>query len=181
MHDRQHHPETPAPVPAVDPLVDEADLILAGIALDEEIAAARAAEPRVDTKGGHLQSLAAGLALAGLALLAPGKLPPAATALAWLAVAVDGAALAVVTFALRPRLDGGHGFPRWARTAPADMITVLQQRQGHDAGCADKTRRLHWLSRTLVAKFRRLIWAQNLIIAALAIAAAAAALAAMGR
>lgn len=181
MHDRQHHPVTPTPVPAVGPLVDEADLILAGIALDEQIAAARAAEPRVDTKGGHLQSLAAGLALAGLALLAPGKLPPAATALAWLAVAVDGTALAVVTFALRPRLDGDHGFPLWARTAPADMIDALQQRHGADAGCTDKIRCLHWLSRTLVAKFRRLIWAQNLILAALAVAATAAALAAMGR
>ena len=178
MHDRQHHPVTPAL--AANPLA-EADLILTGTALDEELAAARAAEPRVDTKAGHLQSLAAGLALAGLALLAPGKLPPAATALAWLAVAVDGAALAVVTYALRPRLDGDHGFPRWARTAPADMIAALAQRHGQDAGCADKTRRLHWLSRTLVAKFRRLTWAQNLIIAAMVLAAAAAALAAMGR
>ena len=88
MHDPQHNPATP--VPAAGPLVDEADRIPAGIQLDEEITAARAAEPRLDAKGSHPQSLASGPALAGLALLAGGKLPPAATVLAWLALAVMG-------------------------------------------------------------------------------------------
>ena len=58
--------------------------ILIGARLDTEIAAVRAAEPRVGTKVGNLQSLCSGLLVAGPALLSSGRLtgPDAAAGLA---------------------------------------------------------------------------------------------------
>ena len=177
--------ETIPATPRLDVLLDERDHILAGARLQAENAAVRAAEPRADTKAGNLQSLCSGLLLAGLALLSSGKLTGPAAAAGWAAAVLLGLAVALLTAAARPNLGGGFGFVRWARmTDEQDLLDTVAEElavDNGDGGLARQARQLRWLSRSLYSKFARIRTAQSLLVAALAVAAAAAALTAMGR
>lgn len=193
MHDPARHNEnSPAsqekfalnPSPALDRLVDESDTILLGVRLDTETATVRAIESRVDAKAGAFLSLASGLLLAGLALLAAGRLHGPAAIAGWAAAATVGAAVLLLTAALRPNLAHPSGFVRWSATRTGkDLLDVLaaEQDETSEQACADRAGQLRWLSRSVHTKFSRIRTAQTLLVAGLAIAAAAAALTALGR
>ncbi|MFC4066760.1 Pycsar system effector family protein [Actinoplanes subglobosus] len=182
MPDTQHTPALASP--DAGPAADAVDRIRITALLDSEIATVRALEPRSDTKAGTFTGLAMGLFVAGLTLLAPNKLPLAATIVGCLAEALVGAAVLLLTGALRPNVGGLFGFVRWAKTGSRQEIVAAVAAAppvDSDASHAEKAGQLHWLSRSLLAKFERLRTAQTLIAAALAAAAIAAALTAMGR
>jgi amino acid transporter len=171
--------------PQLEQLLDERDTILTGVAvrLGAELAAVRATEPRADTKAGQLQQLCSGLLLAGLALLSSGKLPGPAAVFGWAAAALLIAAVTLLSTATRPNLGGGRfGFVRWARLADdQDLIAEVAGETDLDADCTRQAQQLRWLSRSLYGKFCRIRTAQTLFVTALAAAAIAAALTAIGR
>ncbi len=193
MHDPARHNENSSPnrekfalnpSPALNQLFDERDTILLGVRLDAETTAVRAIESRVDAKADAFLRLASGLLLAGLALLAAGRLHGPAAIAGWSAAAVVGAAVLLLTAALRPNLGGTFGFVRWAGTRTGqDLLDALaaEQDETSEATCADRAGQLRWLSRSVHKKFSRIRTAQSLLVAGLAIAAAAAALTALGR
>lgn len=167
-------------IPPVYQPVDEHDL---AVRLDAETATVRGIEARVDTKAGTLLALTSGLLVAGLALLGAGKLPGLAALVGWIAVALLGTAVVLLTAAVRPNLGGTHGFVRWAFAAGGrDVLAALSVEQQSSSrtqlACAEQ---LHWLSRSVHRKFRRIRTAQSLLVAALAVAGLAAGLAALGR
>jgi hypothetical protein len=168
----------------LEPLLDERDTILTGVSLrlGAELAAVRATEPRADTKAGQLQQLCSGLLLAGLALLSSGRLPGRAAVAGWAAAALLIAAVALLSTATRPHLGGRFGFVRWARLADdQDLIAEVAGDTDPDADCTRQAQQLRWLSRSLYGKFCRIRTAQSLFVSALAAAALAAALTAIGR
>ena len=174
------------PIPAspeLDALLQQADILLVN-RLTTEIQTVRAVEPRADTKAGNLLSLCSALLLAGLALLGSGKLPgPAATA-GWIAVVLLGAAVVLLTTALRPNVSGGgFGFVHWAQLNSTEEViaAIAEQAADTEIGTTRQVRELTWLSRSLLAKFHRIRTAQTLLVAALAAAAIAGALSALGR
>jgi hypothetical protein len=193
MHDPARHNENSPPSretfalnpsPALNQLVDESDSILLGVRLDTETATVRAIESRVDAKAGAFLSLASGLLLAGLALLAAGRLHGPAAVAGWTAAATVGAAVLLLTTALRPNLTGNFGFVRWAGTRTGqDLLDALAAEQDatSEQTCAERAGQLRWLSRSVHTKFSRIRTAQTLLVAGLATAAAAAALTALGR
>jgi hypothetical protein len=169
--------------PQIDKLLAERDDILLGVRLDAETQAVRGAEPRVDTKAGNLLSLCSGLLVAGLALLGAGKLHGTAAVAGWAAAALLGAAVVLLSIALRPNLGGNFGFVRWARLASDEQLLAIV---ADDPDCLGndhlrQARQLRWLSQSLLAKFSRVRAAQTLLVFALAVAGLAAALAALGR
>ena len=171
----------PAAPPLQAPLDDRTAL---SVRLEAGTASVRAAEPRADTKAGNLQSLCSGLLLAGLALLSSGKLTGPATAVGWVAAALLGVAVALLTAAARPNLGGDFGFVRWARTASdQDLLDTVTDELAVDngGGLGPQARQLRWLSRSLYGKFARIRTAQSLLMTALVLAAVAAALTALGR
>lgn len=181
MHDSQNDLIEGIPAsPQLDALLDERDHILLGARLNAELAAVRAAEPRADTKAGNLQSLCSGLLLAGLALLSTGRLPGPAAAAGWAAAALLGLAVALLSAASRPNLGANFGFVRWART-PGEQELLDAVAAESDTDCAARAGQLLWLSRSLHGKFTRIRTAQSLLVTALAVAAVAAALTALGR
>ena len=166
--------------PVMDALLDERDHILLADRLAGETAAVRSIEARVDTKANSLLTLCSGLLVAGLALLSSGKLPGPAAGAGWAGAAVIGAAVVLLTMALRPNLGGDFGFVRWARTTGGqDVLDVLAAEPDH--GQAAKAAQLVWLSQSLYRKFARIRTAQTLLVTALALAATAAALTALAR
>jgi hypothetical protein len=176
--------ETIPASPELDALLDERDSILIAARLDAELAAVRAAEPRADTKAGQLQQLCSGLLLAGLALLSSGKLSGPAAAFGWAGAALLGAAVVLLTAAVRPNLAGNFGFVRWARLRGDQELldSVAGETSAEGGDCtARQARQLRWLSRSLYGKFSRIRAAQTLLVAALAVAALAAAITATGR
>lgn len=186
MHDQQHTLIATIPAsPELDALLDERDSILIAARLDAELASVRAAEPRADTKAGNLQSLCSGLLLAGLALLSSGKLTGPATTAGWIAAALLGVAVALLTAAARPNLGNStFGFVRWARMAnDQDLLDAVTDEPAADSidELTQQARQLRWLSRSLHTKFSRIRTAQSLLVTALTVAAIAAALTAMGR
>lgn len=182
MHDTQH--ATTLASPETGPAADAVARLRITALLDSELATVRAMEPRSDTKAGTLTGLAMGLFIAGLTLLAPNKLPLAATTVGCVAEALVGAAVLLLTGALRPNMGALFGFVRWARTGSRqEIVAAIAAAPPADSDDAhdEKAGQLHWLSRSLLTKFQRLRTAQTLIVAALAAAAIAAALSAMGR
>jgi hypothetical protein len=177
--------ETIPASPQLEQLLDERDTILTGVAdrLGAELAAVRATEPRADTKAGQLQQLCSGLLLAGLALLSSGRLPGPAAVAGWAAAGLLIAAVALLSTATRPNLGrGDFGFVRWARLADdQDLIADVAGDTDPDVDCVRQARQLRWLSRSLYGKFCRIRTAQTLFVTALAAAALAAALTAIGR
>ncbi|OJF14493.1 hypothetical protein BG844_09550 [Couchioplanes caeruleus subsp. caeruleus] len=140
------------------------------VRLDTETATVRGIEARVDTKAGTLMALTSGLLVAGLALLGAGKLPGPAALVGWIAAGLLGAAVVLLSAAVRPNLGGSHGFVRWAFAASGrDVLAALSVEQQspshiHLAGAEQ----LHWLSRSLHRKFARIRTAQTLLAAVLA-------------
>jgi len=185
MHDQQASTVDPIPgSPQLEQSRAERDNILISVRLDSEMQAVRSAEPRVDTKAGNLQSLCSGLLLAGLALLGSGKLSGQAAVPGWTAAGLLGTAVLLLSAATRPNLGGNFGFVRWARlSSDQDLIAAIADEPDADSigDCTQRARHLRWLSRSLYGKFSRIRTAQSLLVAALAAAAIAAGLTAMGR
>lgn len=181
MHDSTLKPAEAIPASAqMEHLLAECDGILLDTQLDAETKAVRAGEPRVDEKAGNLLQLCSGLLLAGLALLAAGKLPGLAAVAGWSAAGLLGGAVVLLSSAIRPNLNGDFGFVRWARLATdEELIAALIS----DDACSrrGRVRRLRWLSRAQRTKFRRVRTAHTLLVAAVAVAAIAAGLTALGR
>ncbi|SNY72931.1 Pycsar system effector family protein [Paractinoplanes atraurantiacus] len=173
-------------LPAADPAASQIDIPLdersespLEARLDVETQTVRSIEPRADAKAGTLLALCSALLVAGLALMATGRLHGAAAVGGWAAIALIGAAVLALTAALRPQLAGNFGFPRWARTQPEQILTELAAADRR--GPAEKARQLHLLSRGLHTRFVRIQVAQTLLVAALAAAAAAALVSAWAR
>jgi hypothetical protein len=174
-----------APIPAspeLNELLRQADDLLATL-LAREIQTVRAVEPRADTKAGNLLSLCSALLIAGLALLGSGKLAGLAATVGWSAAALLGTAVVLLTTALRPNLSGGgFGFVHWARlSSTEEVVAAVAEQAAAETGNSQQVRELTWLSRSLLGKFHRIRAAQTLLVAALAVAAVAAALSALGR
>lgn len=182
MHDLQAGAveANPAP-PQIERPLDKRDDILTTARLDTELQALRAAEPRVDTKAGNLQQLCSGLLIAGLALLGSGKLPGPAAAAGWAAAGLLGAAVVMLSLAIRPNLRGNFGFVRWAAATSDRQLLADLAAEPADSDCVRQAGQLRFLSQSLLGKFSRVRTAQTLLMTALAVAALAAALAAMGR
>jgi hypothetical protein len=162
---------------------DQVDLRVS-VGLDQEMAAVRQIEPRADAKAGALLSLSSALLVAALAVFGSGKLPAAAAAAAATGAGLLGLAVLLLTVALRPRLGGDFGFPRWARAATdSEVLHVLATGPAVDSHAAqlEQARRLRVLSVGLYAKFARMRTAQTLTGLALAAGVVAAVLSAMGR
>jgi hypothetical protein len=178
-----HDPTIPAARQQQPPAARDTvlDLVIAD-RLAAELAAIREAEPRTDTKAGNLQQLCSGLLLAGLALLGSGTMPAPAAALGWAAAGLLGGAIVLLSAATRPNLRGNFGFVRWAQL-PNDhaLITAIAAEAGPGVAHTGKARQVRWLSRSLHGKFTRIRAAHTLFTAALAVAALAAALTAIGR
>jgi len=183
MHDPQNNVIAINPAPPLQAQLDDHDSVLIS-RLDAEIAAVRAAEPRTDTKAGGLQQLCSGLLLAGLALLSSGKLHGPAAAAGWTAAGLLLAAVVLLSIAGRPNLGGNFGFVRWARMRDdQDLLDAISAETDTDitADCLRRAGQVRWLSRSVHSKFARIRTAQSLLVAALMVAAAAAALTALGR
>ena len=169
--------------PELDKLLQQADEVLA-VRLTAEIDTVRAMEPRADTKADSLLRLCLGLLAAGLALLGSGKLPGPAAVAGWVAAALLGIAVVLLTTALRPDLGAaGFGFVHWARLSRPEEVAaaVAEQATDGDTGYARQAQELTWRSRSVLAKFTRIRTAQTLLVTALAVAVTAAALSALGR
>jgi len=124
----------------------------------------RAELVRVDTKASTLLTLAGTALTVGLAVLARAGLPGPALATGCVTVALIGAAVALLAGAVRPALGGNHGFVLYAVTAPGDLVT-----DGADMDTpAALSERLVWLSRAVLAKYRRVRTAVDLLLAGLA-------------
>lgn len=162
---------------------DEVDLRVS-VGLDQEMTALRQIEPRADAKAAALLSLASALLVAALAVFGSGKLPAAAATAAAVGVGLLGLAVLLLTVALRPRLGGDFGFPRWARAATnSEVLHVLATGPAVDSHAAqlEQARRLRLLSAALHAKFARMRTAQTLTALALAAGVVSAVLSATGR
>lgn len=167
--------------PQMQQLLDESDDVLLAARLDTENQAVRAAEPRADTKAGNLLALCSGLLIAGLALLGSGKLPGPAAAAGWAAAGLLGAAVVLLSLAIRPNLDGGFGFMRWAELSSGQQLLDALAGEPADGDRIRQARQVIWLSRSVRGKFCRVRAAQTLLMSALAVTALTAALAALGR
>ncbi|MEU4164539.1 Pycsar system effector family protein [Actinoplanes sp. NPDC026670] len=155
----------------------------ASSALDAALTHVRAELGRADTKAGTLLALAGTALTVLLALLARTTLPGLAVAAGWLTAAVVATAAAHLALAIRPNLTGDHGIVRYARR---DWATVNNEftrldaawiaRAAHESRGAEA---LVALSRSAVAKYRRIRIAVDLLLAGLAGIALTAALAAL--
>ncbi|GAA2579588.1 hypothetical protein GCM10010435_65980 [Winogradskya consettensis] len=138
----------------------------------------RAELARVDAKAGTLLALAGTAFTVALAVFTRAHLPGPAVATGWISTGLIAAAVAVLALAIRPNLDGDHGFVHYAQLAPADLgaeFAALTEHQ-HTALLLDA---LAGLSRAAFGKYRRVQLAVDLLLAALAGVTLTAALAAL--
>ncbi|WP_372412029.1 Pycsar system effector family protein [Streptomyces luteireticuli] len=123
---------------------------------------------RTDSKSALLLAFN-GAVLAGLASVADKDLPPTTKALGALAVVALGAAAVLLLLVVRPRLRGDDraSFPYWARLDEDEIRACMN----------DDTRaaRIRILSTLAVSKYRHLRRSIDLMLAALALLALAAA------
>ncbi|WP_431973974.1 Pycsar system effector family protein [Micromonospora haikouensis] len=142
--------------------------------LTAELATVRAELVRVDAKASTLLTLAGTALTVGLAVLARADLPIPALATGAVTVAVIGVAVGLLACAVRPSLGGGHGLIRYATSAPGDLMTDAALPPLSMASL--RAHELVWLSRTTVAKYRRVRTAVDLLLCGLAGTALTAAL-----
>jgi pycsar effector protein len=122
---------------------------------------------RVDSKAGTLLALAGTALSVVLAVLARTALPPAAAVAGWVTAGLIAAAVIVLASAIRPNLNGDHGFVHYAQITPqqlGDEFAMLDDRQ-RTAVLVDM---LGQLSRAAYVKYRRVQVAVDLLLAGLA-------------
>ncbi|MEU3603684.1 Pycsar system effector family protein [Streptomyces sp. NPDC006798] len=124
---------------------------------------------RTDTKTSLLLAFV-GAALVGVWTVAKdAHLPAASAAVGGAAILLLIGALGLLLFAVRPNLNGRHGFCRWAAETADEIGEGLRV----DTRCAD----IAGLSRLAMVKYHRLQRAVDLIGAAMLLLVAAAAIA----
>jgi hypothetical protein len=135
----------------------------------------RAELARVDSKAGTLLALSGTTLSIVLAVLARTHLPVAAAVAGWLTAALVGAAVAVLAAAIRPNLDGDHGFVHYSRITRAELSIEFAALDdwGRQAMLVDT---LGQLSRAAYVKYRRVQVAVDLLLAGLVGIAVTAAL-----
>jgi hypothetical protein len=152
-----------------------------GKRLAAETATVRAELLRVDQKANSLLAIAGVLLAAGLAVLATGKLPVAATVAGWTATTAIGAAVVLLAVALCPALGGQFGFVRWAQTTSAhELLHVITNSDVSGDPALERATELRWLSAAVHRKYVQLRRSVTLILVGLAGGAVAAALTAWG-
>jgi hypothetical protein len=147
--------------------------------LAAEITAAESQLARVDQKAGLLLGLTGAAAVGGPAVVTGLKLATAPAVPAWVAVAAFAVAAATVATAVRPQLatrtGRRHGFPRYAGQPAAALLADLDQAASPESQAA----RLSDLSAVVVAKYRRIRLAVDLILGGIGCGAVAAIVAAI--
>lgn len=128
---------------------------------------------RADTKASLLLGLSGAAAAAGSGLIAAHHLYVVAAGFAWASVACFAAATALLIVAVRPVLTG----PDWGLVRHGAM-TAEDLAAGLDDPAAAAAELLGTTTLAL-AKYRRIRWATDLMLAALALAAVAAIVAAL--
>ncbi|MFI5839479.1 Pycsar system effector family protein [Catenuloplanes sp. NPDC051500] len=98
------------------------------------------------------------LASVGLSI---GTLPGPVRAGGWTAAAVWLTAVGVLLLALRPNLNGDHGFVRWARMTHVEIRADLR---APDPIGDTESRTVAWLSQASVRKHRRVRLAVDLLL-----------------
>lgn len=147
--------------------------------LTEAVADVRAELKRVDTKASTLLTLAGAALTVALAMISRTNLPTTAELAGWACVALIGLGIALLASAVRPSLNGSHGFIRHAAAADATAILAVLTTDPADPGAAQRERaeQLHWLSRAVGIKYRRVRLAVDLLVAGVAAAVLTVALA----
>ncbi|MEV7229694.1 Pycsar system effector family protein [Polymorphospora sp. NPDC051019] len=133
---------------------------------------------RVDAKAGILLAISGTALTVGLAVVTRADLPTLAALAGWVTVAVIGAAVALLTLAVRPSLAGNHGFVYYATCEPGDVLADTVKATDLTEGVR-AARELVWLSRAALTKFRRVQVAVDLLLSGLAGTAATAVLTAV--
>lgn len=146
--------------------------------LAEEITDVRGELLRVDGKASTLLALAGAALTVVLAMLGRTTLPTPAAVAGWSAALLIGAGVALLATAVRPALNGRHGFVRHG--AAPDTNAILEQ---FTTDPADPTRtqreraeQLRWMAMAVGRKYRRVRLAVDLLLAGVAAAALTAAL-----
>ncbi|SCL14055.1 Pycsar system effector family protein [Micromonospora inyonensis] len=135
----------------------------------------RAELVRVDSKASMLMAVAGAALTVGVAVLARTDLPRMALASGMVTVALVGAAVALLAYAVRPSLGGSHGLVRYANALPGDLMT--EATAPPLIASAEQARYLVWLSAATLTKYRRVRTAVDLLLAGLVGTAATALLA----
>lgn len=138
----------------------------------------RAELVRVDAKAGTLLTLAGVALTVGLGVLTRANLPTIATLTGWATVGVVAAAAGTLATAVRPNLAGNHGFMRYVRTRPGQLVTEFVT-AGPTQRLTAGAHRLVWLSQAVHRKYRRVRAAVDLLMVGIAGLALTAALAAL--
>jgi hypothetical protein len=139
------------------------------------LAEVRAEIARVDTKASILAGLSLAAITGGAALASKAHLTGFALAAAIATAALIGAALVLLGLAIRPALNGDHGFMRWAsHQTEDDLAEDLIYLDNGD----DNTIKVWSLSRATRLKYQRVRLAVDLLGAAIGFAALTALLSA---
>ncbi|WP_139128788.1 Pycsar system effector family protein [Micromonospora nigra] len=138
-------------------------------ALAQEVAAVEAQLARADGKAALLIGLTGAAAVAAPGVITGAHLSAVAAVPGWLAAAAMVGAAGLLLAGVRPALGGGHGFVRYARMSPAQLLQDVDAL----AGPEESARRLADLSRIAVAKYVRIRLAVDLALVGLALGVAA--------
>ncbi|MFJ9434062.1 Pycsar system effector family protein [Streptomyces sp. NPDC101490] len=142
------------------------------IALTAAHAEVKAELARTDTKASLLLALTGAALAAVWSVASTLHLPPAAMVTGGAGTAVLLAVIVLLLRAVRPNLQGGDGFPKWALLTPEQ----LRERFAQDLRAED----IAGLSRVAVAKFARIQRAVDLTYIAVGLFVAAGLLATVG-
>ncbi|GGM23150.1 Pycsar system effector family protein [Dactylosporangium sucinum] len=149
--------------------------------LTEAVAAVGAELKRVDSKASTLLTLAGAALTVVLAMISRTSLPAVAGVAGWVCVALIGLGIALLASAVRPSFNGDHGFIRYADADDADDVLARLTSDPADPAAAQRehAQQLHWLSRAVRTKYRRVRLAVDLLVAGVGAAALTVALATM--
>jgi hypothetical protein len=147
----------------------------------EQIAEVQAQVARADTKASILTGLSLAALSGGTAVATHIRMHGVAVAAAVLTAALIGAALVLLGWAIRPDLNGDHGFVRWA--AAKDETELYEELTASPYLLDRRFERLTYialLSRSAHRKYRRIRRAVDLLGVALAAAGITALLTGLG-
>jgi hypothetical protein len=146
--------------------------------MNEAVSEARAELSRVDGKVSSQLTLAVAALTVVLALIGRANLPVGAAAAGWVCVVLIGWAVDRLAGAIRPSLNGHHGFLRYTN-ADADTIQASFTLDPNDPDKPQRERaeQLGWLSRAVHTKYRRVRLAVDLLRISVVVAVVTVALA----
>jgi len=150
---------------------------------DDEIDQVQGQIARADTKASILTGLSLAALTGGTALAGKAHLHGAAAVTAVMAATWVFVALVQLGMAIRPDLDGNHGFVRWAATPDAKALKFqleITNRGSVAEEQQDCAQQLWSLARSAYLKYRRIRLAVDLLGAALATAGLTAILSGLG-